>query len=213
MDIVINAFAMLGIIVLAIMIGFLIGRNERKVLQQDDEQQTEEESLKMMPEKNLVIGKKHKNNGSFHISKKCIVSPVEGNVQFLNESGRKGAMIEPKQGQIYAPMSGKIVKLYPMGSAFVIRSDDKVKPQMEVLIRVGRQSPDELCSMYYRSHIIQNEVVNKGKLLLSFDMERLQAAGEEVAVTVSLEEGLLEGEVMITQNERVKVGEELIYIG
>jgi len=77
---------------------------------------------------------------------------------------------------------------------------------------VGRRKPDELCSMYYRPHIVQNEIINKGKLLLTFDMERLQAAGEDVAVAVSLEDGPDSNEVSVTRKEQVKVGDELMWV-
>ena len=117
-------------------------------------------------------------------------------------------MIEPRQGMVYAPASGKIIKLYPMGNAFVLQGDDG----SSILIRVGRQQPDELCSMYFRARIVQNEVVNKGKLLLEFDMEKLAAAGEEVNVTVCVENGMTEEEITVTEKETIKVGEELLRI-
>lgn len=197
MEITLNVIWFLGVILVAIVIGYFIGRNEKVVLEQNGEAVSE--GSEQSPEgfqksvRRIFLGKQ-------------IASPVDGEVHFMCEGGRKGAVIMPQQGKIYAPASGKIIKLYPMGNAFVIRSDD----QMEILIRVGRQQPDELCSMYFRCRVVQNEIVNKGKLLLEFDMEALQAAGEDVMVTVYPESGMEEGEVVLTEKENVKVGEELL---
>lgn len=209
MDMLVSALGMLGIIVLAIMIGFVLGRRERRLLQQEEEmEQTEQEGGETKASEPSTAGRRHKNNERRIVQGKSIASPVDGEVSFFCEGGRKGAVIVPEQGKVYAPASGKIIKLYPMGTAFLLRTDDK----MEILIRVGRKQPDELCSMYYSSRIVQNEIVNKGKLLLSFDKESLLAAGEEVSVTVSIEDIQDGGEIAVTQRESVKVGEEIMRV-
>ncbi len=199
---IIDILETLSIILVSFIVGYLIGRRERNILMQEDEEYQETAGEQMADKK------KHKKTENSVRREKVICSPVDGIVHSFCEGGRKGAVIEPKQGMIYAPASGKIVKLYPMGNAFVLRSDE----QSDILIQVGRQCQDELCSMYYRTRIVQNEVVNKGKLLLTFDMEKLKAAGEEITVSVSLEERFCDGEITVEQKESVKVGEELITI-
>ncbi len=199
MEVSVSIFWMFGIIILALIIGFLIGRNERKAEKQDE---IEEEN-----DSETFSGGRRKC-GYRVFEGKSIASPVDGKVHFFCESGRKGVMLEPKQGKIYAPVSGKIIKVYPMGNAFLLRADEGT----ELLIRVGNQHPDELCSMYFRTRIVENEIVNKGKLLLEFDKEGLLAAGEEVGVTICPESGT-EEEIIITENETVKVGEEILRIG
>lgn len=189
MDVTVNLLGVGGIVILAILIGYFIGRSERRELHREEEE-TEG--------RRIPIGK-------------SIASPVSGEVSFFCEDSKKGAVIEPEQNMVYAPISGKIIKLYPMGNAFVLRSDEHSDPT-ELLIQVGRNTPDELCSMYYRPHIIQNEIVNRGKLLLTFDKERLQAAGADVAVIVSLEEGIETRDVKVTQKGSVKVGDELMWV-
>lgn len=171
------------IIVLAFVIGFLMGRNGRKSEKRD--------------ETNVVR----------ICGGKSIASPVDGSVHFFCEGGQKVVVINPVQGKVYAPISGKITKLYPMGNAFCLRGDEGT----ELLIRVGNQHPDELCSMHFRTRVVENEIVNKGKLLMEFDREGLLAAGEEVGVMVcsvcSAEE-----EILVTEKEMVKIGEELFRI-
>lgn len=135
---------------------------------------------------------------------------MAGRLEVFAEGGRKGVVIEPIQGMLYAPIAGKITRMYPMGNAFLLRSGGQ--EPTELLIRVGRMQPDELCSMYFRSCIVQNEIVNKGKLLLEFDREGLLAAGEAVGVTVCPVDGIRDGEIVVTGAENVKVGEEIFRI-
>lgn len=210
MDVTINIFGIGGIVVLAIVIGYLIGRGEHKTLRQE-EGAAETIGTQGRAQEGDVhpSDRRRKNEGRRIVLGKSIASPVAGEVSFFCEGGRKGAVIEPEQGMVYAPVSGKITKLYPMGNAFLLRSDERDNP-MELLIRVGRQQPDELCSMYYKPCIVQNEIVNKGKLLLMFDKERLQAEGEDVSVLVCLEDGIYEREIEVTRQEKVKIGEEIL---
>lgn len=212
MDVTINILWVGGSVILSMIIGYFLGRNEHRGLPVEEESEETVEGQYRVQKANVHLAAKyHKNEGCCIPQGKPIVSPVAGEVHFFCEGGRRGAVIEPEQGMVYAPMSGKITKLFPMGNAFILRSNELGCPK-ELLIQVGRQHPDELCSMYYRARIVQNEIVNKGKLLLTFDMERLQEAGEELGVTVSLEDALIAGEVTVTQKERVKVGDELLWV-
>lgn len=199
------------IVILALFIGYFIGRIERGK-QAEEEDAVGEDGIPGTADKQTdigqSIGKRFKSEERGVPNGNGISSPAEGTVSFFCEGGRKGAVIEPAQGVVYAPASGKITKLYPMGNSFVLRADDGT----ELLIQVGRRQPDELCSMYYRPHIVQNEIINKGKLLLSFDMERLRAAGEEVSVAVSFKDSVKSKEVTVTRKEQVKVGEELMWV-
>lgn len=196
MEVSLNIFWLTGIMILAVTIGYFIGRGERKSLTAEAVEGTDLEGADK-PERN-------RRNGRRVFMGKTIASPVDGKVHYFCEGGCKGAMIIPEQGKIYAPVSGKIIKVFPMGNAFLIRTEE----QSELLIRVGRPHPDELCSMYFRARVVQNEIINKGKLLLEFDMEGLVAAGEEIYVTVCPEEE----DILVTEKEFVKVGEELLTI-
>ena len=180
-----------GIIFLAFAMGYVIGRREKQI-----------KMMEAAPPKADQAVSRQVSGG------KSIASPVDGRLHFLCESGRKCVIIEPNQGKVYAPLSGKIVKVYPMGNVFRLRDNEGT----EVFIRVGRPQPDELCSMYFRIRVVENEIVNKGKLLLEFDKEELQAAGEEAGVMVC-PESESECELFLTDNESVKVGEEIFYIG
>jgi len=183
-----------GIAVAAFVVGFLMGRKEKN-LRKEEEAETGE---------NTVVTKAKRQPGTGM----RIASPIDGKLSFFFEGGAKGALIEPLQGKIYAPMSGKIMKVYPMGNALRLRDGEGT----ELYIRVGRQNPDELCNMFFRPRVVDNEIVNKGKLLLEFDIEGLLGMGEEIMVTVSPENDYGR-DVFVIENESVKVGEDLFEIG
>ena len=77
------------------------------------------------------------------------------------------------------------------------------------MIRVC-EGVDEIYSMYFRARVVRNEMINKGKLLLEFDKEGLEAAGVEVKVSVSAE--AQDGRVFaMTSCNAVKAGEALLW--
>ncbi len=138
---------------------------------------------------------------------RSIASPVEGAVFSLDEEGGLGAVIDPVQGRIYAPVSGRIIRVYPTGNAFLLRTKDR----MDILIGVGR-SHDEMHSRYYLSRVLQGEIVEKGQLLLVFDREGLQAEGADTEVYVRVESEDAGDAMDLTNRSRVCVGEELLQI-
>lgn len=180
------------ITVISLMAGFWIGRSMKWMAEETEERvrtDEEEKNLRRIP-----LGR-------------MIASPVSGTVRPFYEGSRCGALIQPEEAVIYAPVSGRIRKLYPMGQAMLLATDFG----MELLLRVG-SGGDELCSMYYRSKVVQNEIVGKGKPLLEFDREGLESLGVDVTVVVSLESLPEERNVVVTGKERIKVGEELIWM-
>ena len=81
----------------------------------------------------------------------------------------------------------------------------------ELYIQAGK-TDDELQNRYYRPKIVQNEVVSKGKLLLEFDRQGLEAEGISPDVSVSVEHYGPGGAVRMTMRERVKAGEEILKV-
>ncbi len=181
MNITMNLFTVLGIILSSAAAGFGIGRYEKRPHQKEGE-------------KVIVQGK-------------IVGSPVSGEVREGSESGMPEAVILPDEGVVYAPASGKIVRLFPMGNAFVLEMED----QIQISIRVGGY-PDELNGQYFRPRIIQNEIVNKGKELLVFDREGLTAAGESADVAVRVENCPPEKTVESVSQGHIRVGEELMKV-
>ena len=134
-------------------------------------------------------------------------SPVSGEVCYLREGTGRGARIIPEQGMVYAPAAGKITKLYPTGNAMRLRTDYGI----ELLIQVGIDT-EELEGRYYRARIVQNEIVNKGKPLLEFDIEGIREEGYDPSVVVTVVGAKDYGNVSVCDNPRVKAGEDLMRV-
>ncbi len=199
MSITISIYTMVVIAILALMVGFWIGRSVKWMMLETEsrisEDSDEQGRIEDVPEGiRIPLGW-------------SIGSPVAGTVRSFNDGVGVGALIRPEQGAVYAPASGKITRLYPMGNAMRLRTDSGV----ELIMRVGETS-DELHSVYYRARVIQNEIVNKGKMLLEFDLEGLQKEGVDTAVSLVVEPADPSQNVIVTRKEQVKAGEELLWI-
>jgi len=188
----------------ALFMGIWIGKStERMAL--DTKRQTEEMPDEQEKNDGKENGAEERHRPGEPIPADAIGSPAAGAVTAFRDGRRRGVSIKPEQGKVYAPVSGKVKKMYPMGNAMLIVSDKGE----EVMIRVCNEV-DEIYSMYFRARVVQNEIINKGKLLLEFDKEGLEAEGVEVTVSVSAEaqDGRL---FAMTGCNPVKAGEALLW--
>lgn len=136
-----------------------------------------------------------------------ISSPVGGHIIEYGNGKRPEVRINPEVEKLYAPAGGKVIRLFPMGNELLFRTEDAVV----LRIKVG-DDVDELQSEYFRPKVIQNEVVNRGKLLLEFDRKSLEAEGVECRVSVCVEEVEPGRQVSGTAVGSVKVGEAVFEI-
>lgn len=91
----------------------------------------------------------------------------------------KGMAVKPEQGKLYAPVSGTVIALFPSGHALGIQTEQG----MEVLIHIGVDTV-EMNGEGFETHISANDVVKKGQLLISFDIEKINKAGYDSTVMV-----------------------------
>ena len=127
-----------------------------------------------------------------------IGSPAAGEVEKIIKNGKIELRILPEVGEVYAPGGGKIIKIFPGGSALVLLLDCGA----ELKIEIG-EGTEALEGMYFRTRVLKNEYVNKGKLILEYDVEKLKAAGYDPRIRMQIlnswqEEG---GEYVLTKEE------------
>lgn len=206
MDITISYFMLTAIIVLALLGGFWIGRSVRWMMVETENRISREEVEEEKTNGEQQSRKIGRNDKRIPLGW-SIGSPVTGAVRSFCSSEGKGVLLQPESGQLYAPASGKITKLFPMGNQIQMRTDFGV----ELLLRVG-ETRNDLHSIYYRSYVVQNEIVPKGKLLLEFDMEGLCGEGVDVAVLVTIAGDRGYEDIRLTPRETVKTGEELLWL-
>lgn len=87
----------------------------------------------------------------------------------------EGAAVEPSEGKLYAPCDGKIDSVFDTKHAVNMVSDDGV----EILLHIGIDTV-KLGGQYFEAHVSDGQEVNKGDLLISFDMDKIKAAGYKV---------------------------------
>lgn len=134
-------------------------------------------------------------------------SPVKGWVTSCQDGEHPTVVIQPEEDRLYAPAGGKIIKLFPMGNAFLFRTEFGT----ELYLQVGNVG-DDLLGRYFRPRVVQNEIMGKGKLLLEFDSKGLVAEGVSPAVTVSVENHSYGSSVHASAAEQVRAGEEILLV-
>ncbi|WP_271001559.1 beta-glucoside-specific PTS transporter subunit IIABC [Listeria seeligeri] len=117
-----------------------------------------------------------------------ISSPVPGKVvplsqvedeAFASKALGKGFAVEPTIGEVYAPFDGKVVAIFPTKHAIGLVSDNG----LEILIHVGLNTV-ELNGQYFETVIEAEQQVTKNQLLLTFDLEKIKAAGYVTQVPI-----------------------------
>ncbi len=194
-------------VVTAVVVGFMLGRVSMYglVLEGAEEEESERPFFQAGDRSVIHRGRGHRAVEEMKVW--SVGSPVTGEVVGQGEGDHPVIVIRPDTDKLYAPASGKITRLFPMGNAFLFVTEFGA----ELYIQAGDME-DELLGRHYRPRIVQNEVVAKGKLLLEFDRQGLEAEGASAEVTVCVENGVYGGDVKMTAQERVKIGEEILQV-
>nr|WP_026590600.1 beta-glucoside-specific PTS transporter subunit IIABC [Bacillus sp. UNC437CL72CviS29] len=145
-----------------------------------------------------------------------ISSPFNGEVMALSTikdaafaSGAlgKGVAIEPSEGKLFSPVSGTVSALFPTNHAIGITTDQGV----ELLIHIGMDTV-QLGGKYFTAHIAQGARVEKGRLLIEFDIASIQAEGYMVTTPVVITNPD-KYDLAITEEKQVATGDHLIDLG
>lgn len=155
----------------------------------------------------LRRGHRGKNQQTPEGQKWSVGSPVTGWVTSCQDGEHPTVVIQPEEDKIYAPAGGKIIKLFPMGNAFLFRTEFGT----ELYMQVGNVG-DDLLGRYFRPRVVQNEIMGKGKLLLEFDSQGLVAEGVSPAVTISVENHSYGSIVHASAAEQIRAGEEILLV-
>jgi len=148
-----------------------------------------------------------------NVKSEVISSPFTGEAKPLSElkdaafaSGAlgKGVAIEPSEGKLYSPVSGTVSALFPTHHAIGITSDQGA----EILIHIGMDTV-QLEGEYFSAHTTQGAHIEKGQLLIEFDIKGIKSAGYVVTtpVVVTNHEKY---KLVPTEEQNIQVGEGLI---
>ena len=111
-------------------------------------------------------------------SKKGIYAPITGNLLpisevpdpvFSQKMMGDGFAIEPTEGKVYSPISGKVMNIFPTKHAIGLVSDEG----HEILIHFGMDTVT-LNGEGFTSHVSDGDIVSAGDLLLSVDLDSVR---------------------------------------
>ncbi|WP_373951062.1 beta-glucoside-specific PTS transporter subunit IIABC [Exiguobacterium acetylicum] len=117
-----------------------------------------------------------------------IPSPVSGQIVSLEKvsdsvfaSGAmgQGFAVVPTEGKVIAPVSGQVTAIFASKHAIGIRSENG----MEILIHVGIDTV-RLDGTHFELHVAQDQKIEPGDVLITFDMESIQAEGYDIITPV-----------------------------
>ena len=90
-----------------------------------------------------------------------------------------GVAIVPSEGKIYAPADGEIAMVFETLHAVSMTADNGV----EILVHVGLDTV-ELKGEGFEAHVQAGDKVKKGDLMLSVDLDAVQAAGYDIVTPI-----------------------------
>ena len=150
------------------------------------------------------------------LEEETILSPIKGEVKSIEESSDaafasgalgKGVVILPKEGKVYAPVTGTVTVLFPSLHAIGITSDAGV----ELLIHIGINTV-QLNGEGFTAHIKQGDQIKQGQLLVEFDMNKIKEAGYSLETPVLVTNYADLKEVKNTSASSVQLQETLIEV-
>lgn len=145
-----------------------------------------------------------------------LVSPLTGRVMPLDtiadpvfSSGTmgKGLAIEPVEGKLFAPADGEIALMFPTGHAVGLKTTDGA----EILIHIGMDTV-ELDGEGFTTHVTQGEKVQKGQLLVEFDIPFIQSKGKPIVTPIVVTNSSDFTDLKVADLKETKVGDLLVTI-
>lgn len=147
----------------------------------------------------------------------AIVSPVNGsfksNDQIKDQTFAKEILgqtvgIEPKDGKIYAPISGKVVMLAPTKHAIGIKDD---KTDIEVLLHLGIDTV-EMKGKPFKAVVNVGDTVFKGQFLLEMNIESIKQANYDPIVLLVITKNTGEKFEVKKQSSIIHARQDLLYL-
>lgn len=155
----------------------------------------------------------HESSG---LGEMVIYSPLKGNVAklenatdsaFANGLLGKGVLIYPEGNQVVAPFDGQVTTFFPTGHAVGLTSTKGT----EMLIHVGKDTVN-LEGKHFKTFKEQGDGVEKGEVIVEFDVEAIQNAGFSVETPVVITNADPKDDILIASSGFMDYSEELMSI-
>ena len=145
--------------------------------------------------------------------KEEIVSPADGTLMPLSSVEDKifaegmmgtGFALEPKDGNVYSPVNGRIENVFPTRHAIGIVSDEG----KEILIHMGIDTV-KMDGNGFEVLVQEGDMVESGQLLARMDLEKVKQAGHKATIMVVFT-NLADYQLVLKKNGAVLKGEKEI---
>lgn len=143
-----------------------------------------------------------------------IAAPISGTViplaavddkVFSSGTVGQGFAIVPDEGRVYSPVDGHIASTFDSGHAIGISSTGGA----EILIHVGINTV-QLEGQYFQMQVKEGDVVQKGQLLLTFDLDEIKKAGYDTVTPVVVTNSESWRELHISDKPHARSGEPVM---
>lgn len=104
---------------------------------------------------------------------------------FAQKQMGEGIAIEPAEGKVFAPFSGKVAHLVKSKHAVILEHASGA----QLLIHVGINTVS-LKGSAFTAHVATGDKVKAGQLLIEFDIDQIKAAGYPIITPVLVPDGL-----------------------
>lgn len=148
------------------------------------------------------------------VTNETIAAPISGNVQdltqahdpaFANGSMGDGMVVQPNNGNVYAPFDGEVTMLFGTKHALGLTSSKGT----QLMIHIGIDTV-KLNGQYFESFVKQGDHVSKGQKLLHFDLDAIEKAGYDCSTVVIVTNTNDYNEVKLLTAGKVKNGTEIL---
>ena len=119
----------------------------------------------------------------------------------------EGIAVEPVEGRLYAPCSGKVDTVFDTKHAVNIVSDNGC----EILLHIGLDTV-KLEGKYFEAHVKDGQKIQKGDLLISFDIAKIRSAGYKITTPIVICNSDDFESIKSAAEGKIIVGEDLLII-
>ncbi|MFM9277471.1 beta-glucoside-specific PTS transporter subunit IIABC [Paenibacillus jiagnxiensis] len=143
-----------------------------------------------------------------------VASPLSGNVKLLSEVADeafsseamgKGIAIIPDDGKLIAPFAGTVANAFRTGHAIGLISDQGT----ELLVHIGLDTV-KLKGQHFKMHIAEGDRIEKGQLLVEFDIQKIKELGYDTITPVIVTNTPVYSDIKTTGSTQVKALDPLI---
>ncbi len=119
----------------------------------------------------------------------------------------EGVAVDPIEGKLYAPCDGKVDSVFDTKHAINLIS----KTGCEILLHVGIDTI-KLGGKFFETHVLAGQEVQKGDLLITFNIAEIRKAGYQVITPMIICNTADYNEIKVLSRGSIHVGEEIIEI-